>query len=247
MGVSEITDLDQKVTVSDDSLQIPVVVNVSDDGLVRNNGAITGFHIPEDEAWRLVPEFARDRDFPFFRSTVEFVIESVKQYAGVKRDLTEGEEEEVWKKISETLHESELLQRILSGQKPTVVVPPKSFKSHWYELVENGEAIPEKVRWAKWTSTTGTGGAINKKDDDEYVYIDEKHWKIEETIVEHKEDPVVVVSYNHLAPRYMLRKANDEEKDRLLHRRQRNIGKDLNEFILIRLEEQDESGDDTGS
>jgi hypothetical protein len=200
------------------------------EGIIIDNGVVKGFHIPEDEAWRLVPEFARDRDFPFFRTTVDFVLAQVKEYAKIKKENeSDQDKKDAWNKIVYDISESELLSRLLEGKPMFTYPPPKSFKSHWYDLLEMGEGIPMVVKFSKFGNGTGLPG---KPDDgDKFAIIDEFTWEIKERL---DKDSEFLVQYHTKAPVFLLRKATNDERARLLHPRQVRMNKSTEEeWILI--------------
>ena len=82
---------------------------------------------------------------------------------------------------------SALLHRLLSGKAPLPSPPPKHFSSPWYELIEDGFAIPFEV----W-ETKGTWAEDNFEHDT--IYIDQQPWTVVESrgprdwLVKHERD-----------------------------------------------------------
>lgn len=204
------------------------------DGLVTTDGQVKGFHVPEDEKWRLVPEFARDRDYPFFLSTVDYAIEKVVQYAKIRKENeTDKDKKAAWDKVAFDLDKSDLLQRLLRGETPLELPPPKTFKSNWYEIVETGRGIPTKVKFGKYTSSGG--GFDDWKDGDEYAIIDEFAWKI---VTVHENGSFTVKYHDsYKAPKFLLRKATEDEVKSALSPREYRATGDISTWIL----EQEES------
>lgn len=200
------------------------------EGVLIEKGIVKGFHIPEDEAWRLVPEFARDRDYPFFRTTVDFVLAQVKEYAKIKGDNeADSDVRKGWDKVRFDLESSELLMRLLDGKPAFVYPPPKSFKSHWYDLIENGEAIPYTVKFSKFKGSTS--GTEKYQNGDVYANIDEFTWDIKQV----REENEYRIQYHEDAPVFTLRKAKDKEKNRILHPRM--VRNKNNQWIVIQEDE----------
>jgi hypothetical protein len=233
LTTTELTDLGDAIVANQSDIEPSVKFG---DGIVSENGIIKGFHISEDEAWRLVPEFTRDRDFPFFCTTAEYVIDCVRQYAAIKAgNSPDSPSFEVWDKIAKGLHESTLLQRILSGQEVFTVPPPRSYKAPWYDLIEQGETIVHKTRFSSAVNPAYvTTGSFKMFKNDKYAVLNEHIWDIVEKISEDDDNPVVRVRYNEHAPDFLLRKATVEELERHLHSRETKE-KDYYEYIIIRL------------
>lgn len=223
------------MTVVDDLIAELSEIQTEGEGVVTGKG----FHIPEDEKWRLVPDFARDRDYPFFMSTAAYVLSVIMKWAEIKKENeTEQAKRDAWLKVKNDLDQSDLLFRMLQGQEPLEFPPPKSFKHNWYEVVEDGFGIPQKVMFSKYKG--GTGGWETWKDDDEYANIDEFSWKILEVRI--AEDPgdcsvkqEFVVKYNdsYKVPKFILRQATEDEIKERLSPREYRATADKCKWILI--------------
>lgn len=209
------------------------------EGLVVTDGHIKGFHVPDDEKWRLVPDFARDKDYPFFRSAVNYTLEKVIEYAKIKKENeADKEKKAAWDKVAFDIDKSDLLERLLSGLAPLDVPPPKTFKANWYELIESGVGIPQKVKFSKYTG--GMSGTESWHKDDEYAIIDEYAWKIIKIYNEEEADERSFIVKHHdsyKAPKFVLRKATDEEIKTTLHPREYRATADNIEWILEREED----------
>jgi hypothetical protein len=206
--------------------------------IIDPEGKVQGFQIGGSREWKEYPDFVDEDDFPFFMTSVVYTIDCISAWAKHKaaneKDLAK---KGLWSTLGYTMENSNLLSRLIEGKPAFVQVPPRSYNSNWYELLDNGEDIVREVEFTRFRSGTGFAAPLN---DAEYVNLNKGSWDI----IEELDDREYLVTYGEDNPEYLLRKATKEEQERLLSPYNER-SEDINAWIIIREEEDD--GGNTGT
>lgn len=199
--------------------------------------------LAEDEHWMLVPEFIREREWPMFQTMKHYILEQVADYIKLKAETeaskstsynSTSSKEYVYKELAKDMQSSQVLDRLLSGKKLLPTPPPLSYYHHWYDLVDDGEAVCIDVTThstTKWVA----GVQVNQPS----IRIDGEGWNLISE-GENEEGNTYVVQWKDTEYIYELSRMTEEDFTRLLHPRQRKlVTKDSYSWKLNRLEKED--------
>lgn len=179
-------------------------------------------HLGEDEAWKLVPDFIQEKDFPIYQTVVTYTLEAVKDWLSALADEHTGtysqNKKYTYQDLVRDIDKSMLLDRILRGYKTLPKKPPKSYGVPWYDLIDRGEDICIDV-WFNNSTGYSKRSIVGMKKDYNEVTIDSEKWKIDSQLGFEK---YVVIWPDNDEYRFILSRITDAEALEIIHPRLRS-------------------------
>lgn len=203
---------------------------------IKERRAFSKRKLTADEKWMNLPDLIREREFPMFLTLTDYILNKVGEYIKIKAEETTTYQSTTSKKfiyedLVKDLKDSVVLDRLISGKPWFKTPPPKSYYKHWYELVDDGEAVCIDVQLTMTTTTWQDGKSIPIH---RIARIDGEEWNL---IKEDDENRVYVVQWKETEYIYTLSRMTGEDFERMLHPRQRKlVTKDGYAWKLTRLE-----------
>lgn len=181
-------------------------------------------NLAEDEYWMLIPDAIREREFPIFQTLHAYFLDKFVQYLELKIQDDKStsytsSKKQTYEDLMKDIQNSQVLDRLISGRELLPTPPPKSYWHHWYELIDDGEAVCIDVTFStykKWVD--------GKERDKNVVRIDSEEWDIIDTIPIDEDGTVdYIVQYKTTDYVYRLSRMQPEDYERMLHPYQRKL------------------------
>lgn len=179
--------------------------------------------LAEDEYWMLIPSAIQEREYPIFQTLHAYFLEKIQQYILLKAEDSKGSgytssKENTYKDLAKDMMNSQVLDRLISGKPLLSTPPPKSYFHHWYELVDDGEAVCMDVSISsvtKWEASKDKKVTVAR--------IDGEEWNILEDLSEDGEGLEYIVQWKNTEYVYKLSRMEANDYERMLHPYQRKL------------------------